>query len=78
MITILTHRGSYRFEAANDWSRDAEGDAHVYDGDETLATFDAASFVAALQATLSEETHADLASTHDRHTTTDYDHDTDT
>jgi hypothetical protein len=46
-ITIHTiYDRSYSFASATDWSRDSDGDVHVYDGEQTLGTFDAESFVA--------------------------------
>lgn len=46
-ITIHTiYDRSYSFATADDWSRDESGDVHVYDGEQTLGTFDADAFIA--------------------------------
>jgi hypothetical protein len=45
-ITVLTDDHEYRFDAATDWSRDDAGNVYVYDGDETLASFNADRYVA--------------------------------
>lgn len=45
-ITIHTTSQTFTFPKADDWSRDESGDVHIYDGDLTLGTFDAESFVA--------------------------------
>lgn len=67
MITILTERQAYVLESAADWGRDMDGDVHVYDrtdtNGETLATFDADRFVAALQA-VPDDRQRDLAEQH--------------
>ena len=44
-ITILTDDHEYRFDDATDCSRDDAGNVYVYDGDETLASFDADRYV---------------------------------
>jgi len=48
MITILTETGAYPVFDGEQWGRDAEGDVHVYDGQETLMTVDGDAFVATL------------------------------
>jgi len=48
MITILTDTGAYPIFDGEQWGRDAEGDVHVYDGQETLMTVDGEAFVATL------------------------------
>lgn len=50
MITILTTTSAQHFDAASeDWARDDSGDVHVFDGQDTLATFNADAFVCTLQ-----------------------------
>lgn len=52
-ITIITTYGAVTVEGTH-WARDSDGDLHVYDedaeGDDTVATIDAARFVAAAKA----------------------------
>jgi hypothetical protein len=69
MITILTTTGAYTLSAATDWARGPDGDVHLYDDssdgtDDSLATFDADAFVAALNGLPADAQHA-LADDHD-------------
>jgi hypothetical protein len=64
MITILTETGAYPVFDGEEWGRDPEGDVHVYDGQETLLTVDAESFVATLTDALSAGTQERLARKH--------------
>jgi len=47
-ITILTDDHEYQFEGASDWSHDDSGNLYVYDGNDTLASFDAGQYVGIL------------------------------
>jgi hypothetical protein len=47
-ITILTDSHEYEFDSATDWSRDDTGNLYVYDGSDTLASFDAGQYVGIL------------------------------
>lgn len=64
MITILTETGAYPVFDGEQWGRDAEGDVHVYDGQETLVTVDGDAFVATLTDALAPGTHDRLAREH--------------
>jgi hypothetical protein len=64
MITILTQTGAYPVFEGEAWGRDAEGDVHVYDGQETLVTVDDDAFVATLSDALAPREHHRLARTH--------------
>lgn len=63
MITIITVSRAYRFKNTS-WARDDGRDVHVYDGNRTIASFDADQFVATFQ-NLSDEQHKDLVEQHD-------------
>lgn len=63
MITIITVSGAYRFKNTS-WARDDGRDVHVYDGNRTIASFDADQFVATFQ-NLSDEQHEALVEKHD-------------
>jgi len=47
-ITILTAEHEYEFESATDWSRDDTGNLYVYNGGDTLASFDSGQYVGIL------------------------------
>jgi len=64
MITILTQTGAYPVFEGEAWGRDAEGDVHVYDGQETLVTVDDNAFVATLSDALAPLEQLRLALTH--------------
>jgi len=63
MITILTEHRAYRFPSVEEWARDDRGDVHVYDGRETVASFNSDRFVAALQSDDIEQ-HGKMAEEH--------------
>jgi len=64
MITILTQTGAYPVFEGEAWGRDAEGDVHVYDGQETLVTVDDNAFVATLSDALAPLEQLRLAREH--------------